>query len=160
MEMLPARWWYAMMISLFGKSGWRSGHQSRLPPVLQMLYVGWVSVDLKLTSWFFPGHSGFLPPQYRLPLNKATISAYCHVLPYWNNLVILQRCLSISWEIQRKIVSKIKCRAIIIYYYTYIMTCNNSFHGICCTSPPSWEYMVGSDQWTLWFSCFWSWWIT
>ena len=23
-----------------GKSGWRSGHQSRLPPLLQMLYVG------------------------------------------------------------------------------------------------------------------------
>ena len=32
------------------KSGWRSGHPSRLPPLLQMLYVGCVSVDLNPTS--------------------------------------------------------------------------------------------------------------
>ena len=24
----------------FGKSGWHSGHQSRLPPLLQLLYLG------------------------------------------------------------------------------------------------------------------------
>ena len=28
---------------LHGKSGWRSGHESRLPPLLQILYVNWVS---------------------------------------------------------------------------------------------------------------------
>ena len=48
---------------LLGKSGWRSEHQSRLPPLLQMLYVDWVSVDLNLTSRVSSGHSGFLPPQ-------------------------------------------------------------------------------------------------
>ena len=46
-----------------GKSSWRSGHQSRLPPLLKMLYVDWVSVDLNLTSRVSSGHSGFLPPQ-------------------------------------------------------------------------------------------------
>ena len=45
---------------LLGKSGWHSGHQSRLPT---MLYVDRVSVDLNLTSRVFSGHSGFLPPQ-------------------------------------------------------------------------------------------------
>ena len=52
------------------KSGWCSGHQSRLPLLLQMLYVGWVSVDLNLTSRVFSGHSGFLPPQNRLPVKS------------------------------------------------------------------------------------------
>ena len=51
-----------------GKSGWRSGHQSRLPPLLRMLYVDWVSVDLNLTSRVFSGHSGFLPHQNWLPV--------------------------------------------------------------------------------------------
>ena len=45
------------------ESGWRIEHQSRLPPLLQMLYVDWVSVDLNLTSRVSSGHSGFLPPQ-------------------------------------------------------------------------------------------------
>ena len=43
----------------YGKSGWRSGHQWRLPPVPQMLHVGWVSVDLNLTARVFSGHSSF-----------------------------------------------------------------------------------------------------
>ena len=48
------------------KSGWHNKHKSRLPPLLQMLYVDWVSVNLNLTSRVFSGHSGFLPPQNRL----------------------------------------------------------------------------------------------
>ena len=48
------------------KSGWRSKHKSRLPPLLQMLYVDWVSVDLNLTSRVFYVHYGFLSPQNRL----------------------------------------------------------------------------------------------
>ena len=47
---------------LLGKSGWRSEHQPRLPAPLQILYVDWVSVDLKMTLRVFSGHSGFLPP--------------------------------------------------------------------------------------------------
>ena len=38
------------------------GSQSRLPPLLQILYVDLVAVDLNLTSRVFSGHSGFLPP--------------------------------------------------------------------------------------------------
>ena len=48
------------------KPRWLSGYQSRFPPLLQMLYVGWVSVDPNLTSRIFSGHSSFLPPQNRL----------------------------------------------------------------------------------------------
>ena len=70
-----------------GKSGSRSGHQSRLPLLLQMLYVGWVSVDLNLTSRVFSRHSG-LPPSSKstaiILVHKfiSGLSAYCHVLPY------------------------------------------------------------------------------
>ena len=64
----PSRW-NALCWLLLGKSGWRSGHQSRLPPILlQMLYVDWVSVDLNLTSRVFSGYSGLLPPQNWLPV--------------------------------------------------------------------------------------------
>ena len=48
---------------LLGKSGWRSGHQSRLPPLLQCCMWIEFSVDLNLTSRVSSGHSGFLPPQ-------------------------------------------------------------------------------------------------
>ena len=51
---------------LLEKASWRSKHKSRLPPLLQMLYVDWVSADLNLTSRVFSEHSGFLPPQNRL----------------------------------------------------------------------------------------------
>jgi len=50
-----------------GKSGWYSKHQSRLSPLLQMLYVDWVSVDLNLTSRVPSRHSSFLPPQKSIP---------------------------------------------------------------------------------------------
>ena len=54
---------------------WMPGHftyqgeksQSLLPPLLQMLYVDWVSVDLNLTSRVSSGHSGFLPHQKLTP---------------------------------------------------------------------------------------------
>jgi len=49
-------------------------HQSRLPPLLKMLYVDWVSVDLNLTSRVFSGHSSFLPPQNRLPVYSIWLS--------------------------------------------------------------------------------------
>ena len=48
---------------LLEESGWRSAHESRLPPLLQMLYVGWVSVHLNQTSSVFSGRSGFFPHQ-------------------------------------------------------------------------------------------------
>ena len=48
---------------LLGKWGWCSGHQLCCPPLLQMLYVDWVSVILNLTARVSSGHSGFLPPQ-------------------------------------------------------------------------------------------------
>ena len=51
-----------------GKSGWRSEYQSSPPPLLEILYVDWVSVDFNPTSRVFSGHSGFLPPQNRLPV--------------------------------------------------------------------------------------------
>ena len=60
-----------------GKSGWRNGHQSYLPPLLQMLYVGWVSVDLNLTSRVLSGLSGFLPPQNRLPFEGYALAWEC-----------------------------------------------------------------------------------
>jgi len=56
-----------LVLLFLGKSGWRSGHQSCLPPLLQMLYVDWVSVDLNLTSRVFSWHSGFAPPQKSTP---------------------------------------------------------------------------------------------
>ena len=48
---------------LLGKSGCRSGHQSRLPPLLQCCMWIEFSVDLNLTSTVSSGHSCFLPPQ-------------------------------------------------------------------------------------------------
>ena len=59
----PQKFAYLTMKNSIGKSSWRSGHQSHLPPLLKMLYVDWVSVDLNLTSRVSSGHSGFLPPQ-------------------------------------------------------------------------------------------------
>ena len=56
-----------------GKSGWRCEHLSRLPPLLQMLYVDWVSVDLNLTSRVSSGHSSFLPHQNWLRVHKPRI---------------------------------------------------------------------------------------
>jgi len=49
-------------------------NQSRLPPLLKMLYVDWVSVDLNLTSRVFSGHSSFLPPQNWLPVYSIWLS--------------------------------------------------------------------------------------
>ena len=70
-----------------GKSGWRSGHQSRLLPLLQMLYVDWVSVDLNLTSKVSSGHTGFLPPQKlthknRTPFKLALLN-WTFLYKYW-----------------------------------------------------------------------------
>ena len=42
-------------------------NQSLLPPLLQMLYVDWVSADLNLTLRGSSGHSGFLPHQKLTP---------------------------------------------------------------------------------------------
>ena len=72
---------------LLGKSGWSSGLQSRLPPLLQMLYVDWVSVDLNLTSRVFSGHSAFLPPQKlthknRTPFKLALLN-WTFLYKYW-----------------------------------------------------------------------------
>ena len=74
---------------LLGKSGWRCEHLSRLPPLLQMSYVDWVSVDLNLTSRVSSGHSGFLPHQnWLLVLQRATSLSviYCCVLPSINKV--------------------------------------------------------------------------
>ena len=64
---LVLKWWQTtdkiLCAVLLEKSGWRSGHQSRLPPLLQMLYVDWVSVYLNLTSRVSSRYSGFLPPE-------------------------------------------------------------------------------------------------
>ena len=49
------------------KSGWCSERQSRLPPLLQMLYVDWVSVDLTLTLRVFSGFLRFPPPSKSTP---------------------------------------------------------------------------------------------
>ena len=73
---------------LLGKSGWCK-HQSWLPPLLQMLYVDWVSVDLNLTSRVFSGHSGFLPPQKSTPSKNRTpfklaLLNWTFLYKYWN----------------------------------------------------------------------------
>ena len=77
---------------LLGKSGWRSVHKSRLPPLLQMLYVDWVSVDLNLTSRVSSGHSGFLPPQKlthknRTPFKLALLN-WTFLYKYWPLFII------------------------------------------------------------------------
>ena len=69
-----AKWLHEPIGQQAGKSGWRSGHQSRFTPIQQMtlLYAGWVAADLNLTLRVFSGHTSFLPPQNRLPLYRAT----------------------------------------------------------------------------------------
>ena len=41
---------YISRVVLLGESGWCSGHQPCFLSLVQMLYVGWISVDLNLTS--------------------------------------------------------------------------------------------------------------
>ena len=89
----PPFWKILAKPSKQGKSGWRSGHQSRLPPLLQMLYVDWVSVDLNLTSRVSSGHFGFLPPQKltyknRTPFKLALLN-WTFLYKYWP-LILLE----------------------------------------------------------------------
>ena len=86
---------------LLGMSGWRSGHHSRLPPLLQVLYVDWVSVHLNLTSRVSSGHSGFLPPQKlthknRTPFKLALLN-WTFLYKYWPLLFKLSTSVS-TWS--------------------------------------------------------------
>ena len=60
-------------------------HQSRLPPLPQMMSVDWVSVDLNLTLRVFSGHSGFLP---RLAVYSIWLSKAVSKITHWVNYVI------------------------------------------------------------------------
>jgi len=60
-----------------GKSGWCSGHQSRLPPLLQMLYV-----DLSF-SRSQPDWEAFLPALRVPPSSKLTPSLIQFAGPHW-----------------------------------------------------------------------------
>lgn len=56
---------------LLEELGWHSGHQSWLPP-LQSFYMGWVSVNLVLTSKVFSSYSSFLPHRKSTHTSRAS----------------------------------------------------------------------------------------